>query len=104
VIQLAFFGDPLVRFIRTLDPILIVIAFGRQEMRDLVVADCTAAVVPRGRKPYRLTDFEFALVHRTVHHAPTASSTAFAAPPTSIAGFIETLLPRNWFVKPFSGP
>ena len=46
-----------------------VIAIGRQEQRDLVDAACTAAAEWRGRKAHRLTDSEFALLHRTVHHA-----------------------------------
>ena len=71
VIQLAFLYDPLVRFIGALNPILIVIACGRQKLRDPVDALYTAAAEWRGRKAYRLTDFKFVLAHRAVHPAHT---------------------------------
>ena len=97
VIQLAFLYDPLVRFIGALNPILIVIACGRQKLRDPIDALYTAAAEWRGRKAYRLTDFKFVLAHRAVHHAYLASRSTFAEEPsTSIAGLIETLLHGTW--------
>jgi len=62
-IQLAFLDHPLVRFIGIFNPVLVVIAFGRQELRDFVNAVRTAATERSGRKADRLTDFEFVLVH-----------------------------------------
>src|SRR3974390_3341273 len=67
-IQLAFLDDPLVRFIGIFNPVRVVIALGWQELRDLINAVCTAATEGTGRKADRLTDFEFVLVHRTLHH------------------------------------
>src|SRR6516162_4284292 len=111
-IQLAFFDDPLVRFIGIFNPVLVVIAFGWQEMRDLINAVGTATTEGSGRKADRLTDFEFVLVHRTLHHVQRD-----CAPPlgwnraTLIVGFTRntttTKLPRwaiskaciSWFVS-----
>src|SRR6516164_7217011 len=56
-IHLAFLDDPLVRFIGIFNPVLVVIAFGWQELRDLINAV---------RKADRLTDL-FVLVHRALH-------------------------------------
>src|SRR5262249_36097177 len=87
-IQLAFFDDPLVRFIGIFNPVLVVIAFGWQELRDLINAVRTAATEGSGHKADRLTDFEFVLVHRALHYVQRD-----CAPPlwwnraTSIVGF-----------------
>ena len=67
-IQLAFLDDLLVRFIAIFNPVRVVIALGWQELRDLINAVGTAATEGTGRKADRLTDFEFMLVHRTLHH------------------------------------
>src|SRR6516165_7749071 len=67
-IQLAFLDDPFVRIIGIFNPVLVVVALGWQELRDLINAVRTAATEGSGRKADRLTDFEFVLVHRTVHH------------------------------------
>src|SRR6516165_1205229 len=108
-IQLAFFDDPLVRFIGIFNPVLVVIAFGWQEMRDLINAVGTATTEGSGRKADRLTDFEFVLVHRTLHHVQRD-----CAPPLqwnrtiSIVSFkgntTITKLPRGRFQRaPFRG-
>jgi hypothetical protein len=67
-IQLAFLNDSLVRFIGIFNPVLIVIAFGWQELRNLI-----KTVAPRDRrilqKAHRLTDFEFMPVHEALHQS-----------------------------------
>jgi len=57
-----------VRFTGIFDPVLVVIAFGWQELRNLINAVGTAATEGSGRKADRLTDFEFVLVHRALHY------------------------------------
>src|SRR5215813_14136792 len=66
-IQLAFFYDSLVRFIGIFNPVLTVIAFGWQELRDLINAVRAAATEGSGHKAHRLTDFEFMRAHRALH-------------------------------------
>jgi hypothetical protein len=66
-LQLTFLDDPLMGFAGALDPILIVTAFGRQEVYNLVDTACTAAAERPGCKTHRLTHFEFVLIHRTLH-------------------------------------
>jgi hypothetical protein len=51
--QAGFPYDSLVRFTRALNPVLIVIAFRRQQLRDLVDAIRAAAAKGSGRKTYR---------------------------------------------------
>src|SRR6516165_5168073 len=108
-IQLAFLDDPLVRFIGIFNPVLVVIAFGWQELCDFISAARTATTERSGRKADRLTDFEFVLVHRTLHHVQRN-----CAPPlrwnraTSIVSFqgntTTTKLPRGRFQRaPFRG-
>jgi hypothetical protein len=80
-IQLAFLDDPLVRFIGIFNPVLVVIALGWQELRDLINAVRTAATEGPGRKADRLTDFEFVLVHRTPPSCPMGLRTTFAVEP-----------------------
>jgi hypothetical protein len=63
-IQLAFFDDSLVRFIGIFNPILIIIAFGWQELLNLIKAVRAAATGRSGHKAHRLTDFEFKPVQR----------------------------------------
>ena len=101
VIQLAFLYDPLVRFIGALNPILIVIACGRQKLRDPVDALYTAAAEWRGRKAYRLTDFKFVLAHRAVHHAYLASRSTFAEELDFDCRPYRNTTARN--VEPFNG-
>src|SRR5215467_16054556 len=66
--QLAFLDDSLVRLIGIFDPVLTVIAFGRQELRNLINAVRAAATEGAGHKAHRLTDFEFMLAHSALHH------------------------------------
>jgi hypothetical protein len=64
-VKLAFFNDSLVWLSSTFDTVLIIIALGRQQLRDFVnLTTATAAERPRG-EPHCLTDFEFVLVHVT---------------------------------------
>src|SRR6516164_437807 len=108
-IHLAFLDDPLVRFIGIFNPILVVIAFGRQELRDLINTVRTAATEGSGRKDDRLTDFEFVLVHRTVHHVQRDCAPPFRWNRTisivSFKGNTTTMkLPRGRFQRaPFRG-
>ena len=93
------------RFIGIFDPVLVVIAFGRQELRNLINAVGTAASEGSGRKADRLTDFEFVL-EPSLRTTPLRGNRA-----TSIVGFTRntttTKLPRwaiskaciSWFVS-----
>ena len=96
-------------FVDIFNPALVVIALGWRELRDLINAVRTAATKGSGRKAERLTDFEFVLVHSTVHHVQRD-----CAPPlrwnqtVSIVSFKEntttTELPRGRFQRaPFRG-
>ena len=108
-IQLAFLDDPLVRFIGIFNPVLVVIAFGWQELRDFISAARTATTERSGRKADRLTDFEFVLVHSTVHHVQRDCAPPLRWDQTiSIVSFkgntITTKLPRGRFQRaPFRG-
>ena len=55
-------------FVDIFNPALVVIALGWQELRDLINAVRAAATKGSRRKAERVTDFEFVLVHSTVHH------------------------------------
>ena len=95
-IQLAFFDDPLVRFTGIFDPVLVVIAFGWQELRNLINTVRTAATEGSGRKDDRLTDFEFVL-EPSLRTTPLRGNRA-----TLIVGFTRnittTKLPR-WAIS-----
>lgn len=90
------------RFSGIFDAVLIVIAFRRQELRDLIDAACAAATEGAGRKAHRLTDFEF--VHTDLYHVewncalPHGSFGRLLSPASS-----ETLLPRIRLAGDFSG-
>jgi len=56
------------RFARAFNSVLAVIAFRWQELRDLIDGARAPAAEGPGRNTYRLTDFEFVLVQRTLHH------------------------------------
>jgi hypothetical protein len=66
-IQLAFLNDSLVRFIGIFNPVLAVVAFGWQELRNLINAVRAPATEGSGDKTHRLTDFEFMSVHEALH-------------------------------------
>ena len=102
---MAFLDDPLVRFIGIFNPVLVVVALGWQELRDLVNAVCTAATEGSGRKADRLTDFEFVLVHRTPPSCPMGLRTTFAVEPGNfqLSASREILLPRNCLGGDFKG-
>jgi hypothetical protein len=91
-IELAFLNDSLVCFIGIFNPILIVITFRRQELRNLINAVRAPATEGSGHEAHRLTDFEFMPVHEAPHHVQR-----LCAPPcrwnraTSIVCFIEIL-------------
>jgi hypothetical protein len=57
-----------VRFIGIFNPVLTVIAFGWQELRNLINAVRAPATEESGHKAHRLTDFEFMPVHEALHH------------------------------------
>ena len=94
-IQLAFFDGPLVRFTGIFDPVLVVIAFGWQELRNLINAVGTAATEGSGRKADRLTDFEFVLVHRARDCIPHLCG---GIGRLQLWASRQTLLPRNCLV------
>src|SRR5262249_25895633 len=62
-IKLAFFGHPLVRLRGTFDLVLEVIAFGRQQLRDLIDAARTARAEQPRRVIYRLANLELVAGH-----------------------------------------
>ncbi len=64
-IELAFLDNPLMRLGRTFNPILKVVAFGWQKLRDLI--DATAGAEGPGRATHRLTNFEFMAAHDALH-------------------------------------
>ena len=103
-IQLAFLDDSLVRFIGIFNPVLTVIAFGWQELRDLINAVRAAATEGSGHKAHRLTDFEFMLVHRTsimsngIAHHLCGGTGQF-----QLSASREILLPRNCLGGDFKG-
>src|SRR6516225_12153298 len=78
------------------DPVLVVIAFGWQELRNLINAVGTAATEGSGRKADRLTDFEFVL-EPSLRTTPLRGNRA-----TLIVGFTRnittTKLPR-WAIS-----
>jgi len=96
-IQLAFFYDSLMRFIGIFNPVLTVIAFGWQELRDLINAVRAATTEGSGHKAHRLTNFEFMLGHRALRHVE-----GIAAPPcrwnrpTSIVCFMGITTTTKW--------
>src|SRR5262249_53569556 len=57
-------GDTLVRLISALDPILEVVAFERQQMRDFKGKVCATTGRHRWRVVDRLADFEFVTRHK----------------------------------------
>src|ERR1700722_6442080 len=67
-IELAFLDDPFVRFIVVLDPVLTVVACGRQELLDRIDAVRAAATEGSGRKTHRLADLEFVILHRSLRY------------------------------------
>src|SRR5262249_12917488 len=87
--QLTFLDDSFVRFIGIFNPILTVIALGRQELRHLINAILAAVTEGSGNKAHRLTDFEFMLVHRALH-----LSKGFARPLVRGAGQLQ--LSASW--------
>jgi hypothetical protein len=92
-IQLAFLDYPLVRFAGIFNPILAVIAFGWQELRDPINVVRAAATEGSGHKAHRLTDFEFMLRHGALHHDERQwRGTLSVEPGTSITCFMELLL------------
>jgi len=104
VIQLAFLDDPFVWFIGIFNPILVVIALGWQELRDLINAVRTAATEGSGRKADRLTDFEFVLVHRTLHHVQRiAHHLCGGTGQFQLSASREIQLPRNCLGGDFKG-
>jgi hypothetical protein len=57
-----------VRLIGFFNPVLTVIAFGWQELRNLINALRAPPTEGSGHKAHRLTDFEFMPVHEALHH------------------------------------
>src|SRR5262249_14514266 len=55
---LAFLHDPLVRLVGTLDAILAIVTFGREQLRDLVDATRRAAALGPGCIEHALADLE----------------------------------------------
>jgi hypothetical protein len=70
--QLAFLDDPLVRFAGIFNPVLTIVAFGRQELRDLINAVRTATTEGARDKAHRLADFEFVLGQKSPPLCPHA--------------------------------
>jgi hypothetical protein len=66
-VELTFLDNPFVRLGGIFYPVLIIIAFGWQEVRDGVDAIRATATERAGRKAHRLTDFEFVLGHAGLH-------------------------------------
>jgi len=62
-IKLAFFGHPLVRLRGTFNLILEVVAFGRQQLRDLIDAAGAARAEQSRRVIYRLANLELVAGH-----------------------------------------
>src|SRR6266478_6617517 len=68
--ELAFLGHPLESFCRAFDPVLAVVAVGRQQTDHLVGAAGGRAGNIAGSKIYSLSNAEFVL-QRPLHHAKT---------------------------------
>src|SRR5215468_8827977 len=62
-IQLTFFGHPLMRLRGTFNLVLEVVAFGRQQLCDLIDAARTARAKQPRRVIYRLADLELVASH-----------------------------------------
>jgi hypothetical protein len=70
-----------VRFIDIFYPVLIVITFWRQELRNRVNLIRTAATEGSGRETHRLTDFEFVHGHKALHGISRNCALPIAAAP-----------------------
>lgn len=95
-IELAFLNDSLVRFIGILYPVLTVIAFGWQELRNLINAVRAPATEGSGHKAHRLTDFEFMSAHEGTPSCPTALRTTLSVEPSNFNCLLQqNTIPRN---------
>lgn len=63
--------------------VLVIVALGRQKLDHRVNAICATATERSRSKTYRLTDFEFVILHR----GPPLRVTLSAEPPTAIVCF-----------------
>lgn len=91
--ELTFLDDPLVRFAGALDPVLIVIAFGRQQLCDLILAVAAATAERPGGVTHTLADLEFILTHGVLHRVER-----YRAPPSS--GVERNALSDTWSIVP----
>src|SRR5439155_4919673 len=85
-VELAFLDEPLVRLVGAFDAVLAVVAFGRQELRDLVGATAPAAPAIRtGRKVDGLADLEFVFAQDVLRGDDKGSPSAVMAEPRTSA-------------------
>ena len=77
------------RFTRALNPLLMVIAISRRQLRALVDAIRAAAAKGSGCKTYRLTDFEFVVSHKTLHIAVSLHPLSQRCAAALVLGFVN---------------
>jgi len=72
-----------VRFIGFFNPVLTVIAFGWQELRNLINALRAPTTEGSGHKAHRLADFEFMPVHEALHHVQRLCRVTLSVEPSN---------------------